>query len=86
MSQWTVRDDVAAFVTPRVVALMLGGATIPQCQRGGAARRSTAEAMRIALCEARQSKALGADLPGDWAPFVLVGGRSNLSSSLGFSK
>jgi len=78
LSQWTVRDDVAAFVTPRIVALMLGEPTIRQCQRGGEGRRSTAEATRMALCEARYSEALGADLPGDWAPFVLVGGRSKL--------
>lgn len=78
LSQWTVRDDVAAFVTPRLVALMLGEPTIAQCQRDGEGRRSTAEAMRMALCEARHSEALGADLPGDWAPFVMVGGRSKL--------
>ncbi|BFT64283.1 CHAT domain-containing protein [Pseudomonas moorei] len=78
LSQWTVRDDVAAFVTPRLVALMLGEPTIAQCQRGDGGRRSTAEALRMALCEARQNEALGADLPGDWAPFVLVGGKSQL--------
>lgn len=79
LSQWTVRDDVAAFVIPRLVALMRDDPTISQCQRGGEGRRSPAEAMRTALCEARHSEALGADLPGDWAPFVLVGGRSKLS-------
>lgn len=78
LSQWTVRDDVAAFVTPRIVALMMGDPTIKECERGGQADRNAAEAMRMALCEARRSQALVADLPGDWAPFVLVGGRSKL--------
>lgn len=77
MSQWTVRDDVAAFVTPRLVALMRGKPAIAQCQRT-AKQRSTAESMRIALCEARHNQALGADLPRDWAPFVLVGGQAKL--------
>lgn len=78
LSQWTVRDDVAAFVMPRLVAHMLGQPTIAQCIRGGDGRRSTAEAMRMALCEALHSETLAADLPGDWGPFVLVGGRSKL--------
>lgn len=78
LSQWTVRDDVSAFVMPRLVALMLGDPTIADCQRSGEGQRSTAEAMRMALCEARHSVDLAADLPGDWAPFVLVGGRSKL--------
>ncbi|MNK54694.1 CHAT domain protein [compost metagenome] len=78
LSQWTVRDDVAAFVTPRLVALMQGESTVTQCQRGDEGPRTKAEALRMALCEVRHSEVLGADLPGDWAPFVLVGGRSKL--------
>jgi CHAT domain-containing protein len=78
LSQWTVRDDVAASLMPRLVALMQGEPTIAQCQRGLKGERSTAEAMRMAICEARHSEALGADLPADWAPFVLVGGQSKV--------
>lgn len=86
LSQWTVRDDVAAFLMPRLVALMQGEPTIAQCQRGGKGQRSTAEAMRMAMCEARHNEALGADLPADWAPFVLAGGQSKLYEVLDPSK
>jgi hypothetical protein len=80
LSQWTVRDDVAAFLMPRLVALMLGEPTIAPCQRAWKGERSTAEAMRMAMCEARHSEVLAADLPADWAPFFLVGGQSKLET------
>ena len=59
-SHWPVRDDAAALLSARTIALTSEGVPV-------------AEALRRAQKELRESDLRGADHPAVWAPFAVIG-------------